>query len=425
MNLYKTQKGKIVLCNIGIEEYWNNCILTDRLNMYKLRNVEEIAMFLCKDTDICVIRFEPDIDYIDYMKEVGIDLPKFIVLNTDGNCDSYMSSVQKNRMKIINHISEHNFNAVAYAYSDELDIFQDNVSWLNKFPLVKNWNNKILMHELLTRYSISCPVGVVVKTQKEAVEKYHMLVKSGFARCIIKMPYGASGKGSYPVNDEDEVMTIARICLKNSSEGLLIEGYYEDAINYNYQIMITDEDVDVFFVTEQIVENTIYKGSYWGKGLSSRIDVSEIERCAMEVGSVLRLSGVRGVVGIDGILSGGNYYPAIDVNVRFTMSTFLSAMSDRFGDDKAYMSWMQDICTNKPLSYADVLRILEKNAIKYNLLCREGIIVYLEGPLPKVKNVNGIYVGRIYALCVANSYHDCQSYINKFNLVIRKEKFVI
>lgn len=419
MDCYMNNR-KMFLCNLGIEEEWNNDVFTDSKNKFKLINIEEIAMFLCSKEDICVVRIAPEKEFLDYMSEVGFVIPTFLVINSDNYFDSFTKTVQKNRNKINNYVNNNNLSVVAYAYTEKIDIFCGNVTWLNKFQNVKKWNNKLWMSQLIKGYGISSPDGVIIKKNQDVLDAYFMLRDRGFLHEIIKMPYGASGKGSYLVNDEHEARTIARICLKNSDEGILLEGYYENAINYSYQLKITEDEVGVFFISEQIVENTVYKGSYWGNELCNRLNVPKIREVALQVGNVLKQEGIRGVVGIDGILSGNQYFPAIDVNVRQTMSTFLSNMSAVLGVNRSYMSWMQDVCFNRPMPYSVILNILEENNIKYNVLDGVGIIVYIDGTLPKIENEDGLYIGRIYAVCVTHSYYDCLKYKEKFEKIIRR-----
>lgn len=425
MKLYLTKDRILFLCNLGIEEEWNNAVFTDMQSKFKITNIEEIAMFICGEDDICVVRTAPEKKFLEYMEEIGFTIPEFVILKSNKGTQSFTESVLRNCEEINKYVNDCNISVAAYAYTERLDVFRENVTWLNKFLDVKKWNNKLWMHNLLERYGISFPEGVIVKTKQAAIETYAELRNKGFSRGIIKMPYGASGKGSYLVNDEYEAKTIARICLKNSDEGILVEGYYDKSLSYSYQLNITEEVVSVFFITEQIVEDIVYKGSYWGNELCNRLDLTKIRENALQVGNVLKQAGIRGIVGIDGILGGNQYFPAIDVNVRYTMSTFLSNMSDVFGKNRSYMSWMRDLCLEKPMNYSTILNILEKNNIKYSVSNREGIIVYIEGSLPKTKNDDGLYIGRIYAMCIAHSYNGCLKYRNKFEETIKKEEVVI
>ena len=119
---------------------------------------------------------------------------------------------------------------------------------------------------------------------------------------------------------------------------------------------------------------------------------------------------------------GKKCYPAIDVNVRFTMSTYLSEIEKKFGNDRAYLSVMRDINTRTSLSYDKIQDVLCKHNILFSPKSKRGIFVYVSGTLPKYKlKDKNYFMGRVYSLIIGDDYPDCMEIKKKYLYVLDTE----
>lgn len=419
------EKTNIFLCNLGIEERWNDDIFSSNNNIYKLNNVEEISILLCKKEDILFLRKKPDINYIKYMNEIGFSIPKMIVMSNEENIEEFIISLYNKKKEIINHLKKnYEYRIIPYAYDKKMDIFPDNCKWIFKDEFIKEHNDKIVINKLMKENGIDCPPSYYAWNYEECEDYYNILIGLGFKRIVLKLPFGAAGKGSFIINDKRELKFISKLYLKKTKGPILVEGFFENAKNYNYQLYISDNgEIDVFFISEQSVKDTSYQGTFFGKELEKRLKLDEIREEALRVGKVLFNSGIEGVVGIDGIECNEKYYPAIDVNVRFTMSTYLCKVKDVLCKNMSYYTTYFDVTYDEPMTYENILKILENNYLLYDKCSKKGVIVYLDGTLPKIKNrSDNYYVGRIYMIISAETFEECQHYYENAKELFRKKR---
>lgn len=422
------KRKNIFICNIGIEERWNDNIFSSQRKSFRMRNVEEISIMISGHDDIVILRQYPNEGYIDDMKRIGFEIPEIIVLNSRENNMDLCQCIVHNEKEILQSL-KNQYNIVPYIYEKEIDIFKDKnkFSWLFKSNRIKIFNNKLNSYELMKRKKILTTEYVIIDDVDGAKESYLGLLKKGFQRVVVKMPFGAAGKGAFLINNMNELASIIRIFLRKSSGKILIEGFYENSINFNYQLFISENGkIDVFFISEQIMNGLQYEGSFFGKSLNERLDTNEVKFYAEKVGRVLYDEGIRGVVGVDGIFANNNYYPAIDVNVRFTMSTYLYKVESIIGQDKDFLSMIIDVSSENALDYNKLNDILSRKKLKYDTVEREGIIIYVSGTLPNEKDNNmNCYIGRIYALSVANNFEKCYEYRRLLFELVKKQEGIL
>lgn len=138
-------------------------------------------------------------------------------------------------------------------------------------------NNKIFSREIAEELSYKCTDGYVCKTYEDIENIYQELSKT-YEKIIIKQPTGASGRGLWVIDNESTrkivFLLIKRIMKKQLNSEFLVEGWIEKANDLNYQIYVAPNgDINVFSIKEQLVDGTVYIGSY----MSPRIAEQKLE----------------------------------------------------------------------------------------------------------------------------------------------------
>lgn len=430
-------KGVIIwLCNIGAEKYWNNVNLgmVDKQDEGIVEHIEEMNLLICRKQDIMILREEPDKDYLNALSEAGFEIPNIMVPEKSDLSSSIselvlMDEKLQKRLKEVSKYQEEVY-FVPYAVTS----FEEQIAEKCDLKLVgasslasAKINDKIFNRKIAETLKFPVCKGKVCSSTQEIREEYHRLTENEpyFKKVIIKEPFGASGKGLYVIDDkakfEGILRLISRFAKNNSSAKWLVEGWYNKKADVNYQINISEDgSVNVFSIKQQILKDTVYIGSKIPPAIS-RNDVEEYKKYGKKIGEYLYSIGYVGVAGIDSFITEEKVIiPIIEINGRFTLSTYISFLQDIIGSNKVETRYFK-VLTNSKVNYKALKELLRDNEILFDTDKKEGVLVYVSGTLPirEYQGCNG-YLGRIFALAIAKDDEKVLDYIEKLETLVEE-----
>ncbi len=414
-------KGTIVwLCNIGAEKYWSNLStgVVNRQEDIAVNRMEEMNLLICREQDIIILREMPDEDYLENLKRMGFSIPTIL---SPENADllTPISELVLGDKGLLNKLKEaaekaNDLYFVPYGVTHlEEEIAQKTGMRIMGAPSHINAkiNDKIFNREISENLGLTVCQGRVCSSADEIREEYERLTnnKPFFSKVIIKEPKGASGKGLYIVDSKEKLESslrmIARFSRGRTDSKWLVEGWYNKKGDINYQIYVSpDGQVTVFSIKEQLLRDTVYIGSKMPPELEQRVLDNYVEY-GQKIGRYLYETGFTGVAGIDSIITEQDIcIPIIEINGRFTLSTYISFVNHILKDKKILSRYFR-LTPEKPVNYNDICSRLDKEGILINPDTKEGIFVYTSGTLP-YKLHEGIdgSVGRAFALIVSDSW---------------------
>ncbi len=431
----KRDKGVIVwLFNIGAEKYWNpvHAGIVDRSEDRIVNRVEEMNLLLCRPQDILILREQPDERYLAKLEEWGFSVPQFLVPE-HGDEDLPISELVLRDEKLQRRLADlaadrEDVHLVPYGVTHlEEQIAANCRLRLHGAPSQVNTvvNDKIFNRVMAEQLGFEVCQGKICHSVEEVRAACDELMNRPpfFEKVIIKEPYGASGKGLYIVESADKLSSIlariSRFSRRNSEAKWLVEGWYRKKADINYQIYVSPEGaVDVFSIKRQILRDTVYIGSQ----MPAELDDAELQsyRAFGEaIGAYLFSIGYVGVAGIDSIIAeDGRIIPVIEVNGRFTLSTYISFVDRVLNGEKRFSRYFK-IFSAVPYTHAELCAALEREGLLYRPERGEGVVIYTSGTLPyRPDQANGMYSGRMFALIMAPN----QSALEQYNA--RLEAFV-
>jgi len=355
--------------------------------------------------------------YLTTLQDLGIPVSRYIVLNSYDYSliGEYLQSDEKKK------IEPSDYCWITYAADEKIKKYADlnGHSFLYFNDNLQLKNNKINLRDLLIKKGINYPKSYIVEGLTQLKNEFDKLKEMGFERVILKKPYGASGKGSFILDDKKQINSCYRYFMKKTNNSAILEGFYENALNFNYQIYISqDGNNSLFFMSDQIIRQLIYSGSSFPTKLDDKY-TELITESAERIGRMLYNDGIRGVVGIDGFVANNQVFPAIDVNVRFTMSTYFTKLQSVFGSELKYQTSISDLFIDKPLTYEKLKSIMLKEKIFFNKTTKSGVFIMLSGPLPREKDERtNKYQGRIYSIAIGSDWKQVEQLSSAFNLLI-------
>lgn len=427
-------KGIIVwLCNIGAEKYWNtvNAGMSDRYEDAIVNRIEEMNILICRKQDILILREKPETAYLNKLEKIGFDIPTILVPENPDQATPISELVLRDE-KLLRQLQEiAGSNKEVYFAPYAVTCLEEEIAEKCNMRLVGSSsqvnariNDKIFNRRIAEELNFPVCEGRVCNSIEEIRQEYYRLTGSlQFEKVIVKEPFGASGKGLYVLEDEamleSTLRIIGRFARKNSEAKWLVEGWYEKKADINYQIYIAaDGSVSVFSIKQQMLRGTVYIGSKIPPELTDG-EVRAIKKYGEQIGKYLYGIGYTGIAGVDAIITMNDIIiPIIEINGRFTLSTYVSFL-DRIMEGRKIVTRYFRVSTKSILCYRSLLSMLEEKEIDYDTQKKEGVIVYTAGTFTSgFVNGNGCYSGRIFALVAAREEDKIKQYVNKLEELI-------
>ncbi|MCL6459038.1 MAG: ATP-grasp domain-containing protein, partial [Gorillibacterium sp.] len=422
------ERGIIVwLLNIGAEKYWNPLqpgivdVNEDRI----VGRIEEMNLLLCRAQDVLILREYPDRAYLNRLEQWGFSLPHILVPqgSDDRTPISELVLQDDNLLDELKQLAltEHEVCFVPYATTHlEEQITRRTGLKLMASPAEINAavNDKIRNREIGELLGLPVCQGKVCSSADEIRQTYIELTSrpAYFEKVIIKEPHGASGKGLYIVDGIDKLnsllLRLNRYARTHPEARWLVEGWYRKKDDVNYQIYVSPEGiVEVFSLKRQMLRDTVYIGSRFPV-LWEGDEAARYRQYGERIGEFLHAIGYTGVAGIDSIITEeGMILPIIEINGRFTLSTYISFIGRVIGNSAKIITRYFKLTTDEPCDYTAVCTRLEAEGLLYHPDASEGVMVYTSGTLPLKRDEQaGVCYGRLFTLIVAPDWSIADNY---------------
>ncbi|HEX3028714.1 MAG TPA: ATP-grasp domain-containing protein [Clostridia bacterium] len=421
------KKGTIVwLCNIGAERYWGkyNAGVVDRNENIIVNRIEEMNLLVCREQDIIILRKKPDAEYLDNLRKLGFSIPMILVPQTEDLLTPISELILEDETLL------HELKAIAselkeiYFVPYAVTPLEEKIAGKTGLRMIgapsdinAKVNDKIFNREISGKLGFEVCKGKVCSSVDEIRKEYEELTNSEphFDKVIIKEPRGASGKGLYVIDNKDRLESCLRLITRfakgRTDSKWLVEGWYKKKADINYQIYISPAGtVEVFSIKQQLLRDTVYIGSKMPPDLNESIIESYNEFGEM-IGKYLFGIGFTGIAGIDSIITEQDVIvPIIEINGRFTLSTYISFVNNVLGKGKILSRYFR-LIPDHPVGYADLCRELGKKSILMTPDEREGVFIYTSGTLPSILyEGTDDYIGRAFALIVSDNWAKIDEY---------------
>lgn len=399
--------GTIVwLFNIGAERVWHPQApgVTDVREERIVGRMEEMNWLLCREQDYLIMRSEPSRTFADYMRGLGFPGPKVLV--TEGaDPDAPIAELVLRDARLLGRLaeiarSEEEAWLMPYAVTER----EEAIAAATGLALVGGpsvvsaaINDKASSRELSLRLGLPVADGRICGGTEEMLDAFRELRSKGYGKVILKEPRNASGKGLYVAEREDRFAAWARRAVRTNRQAdarWLVEGWQEDREDWNAQLFVDPSgSVELFSLKRQLIDGTVYIGSEFPDVANPDAKMAEYAEAVLRVGRELARLGYRGVAGIDSMRTERRgWIPVVEINGRFTLSTYLSFLPGRFPD-----RWLRARYRRLPpsaaISFDELLDRLEREGLLYAGGAEEGVIVYVSGTLP----------GRLFTVSVSET----------------------
>lgn len=423
------QKGQIFcwLFNIGIEKDWCNSRFQvknpteDRI----VEHMEEILLLLTRKWDILLLRRKPDAGFLRELEKLGFEIPKIICPYAEDETKTVTQLILEDK-RVLAELKEkaqgRSIYLVPYGVTAKEEVLAKSCGMKiigSTSVVTHRANSKLYAKNLVRRLHLDAPEGGICAGSDEICGTWNNLSKK-FRRIVIKRPYGASGQGLYLTENFSELQRVLHILkrLGEENEKCIVEGWYENKKDLNTQLYICEDgSIEILSIKEQMLEDTVYRGSVFPAELPEARMYKYMEDMKA-VGNELYRDGVRGIVGIDSVMAERELFPVIEINARFTLSTYLSMLPIQFAD-RHICSMYYRISLSDDWNYTVLTRELESAGLAFDCKEKEGIFCYNHACIDR--NVVG-KTGRLFVVFVARQRKQLWELRSDLELLLEKER---
>ena len=428
------ERGTIIwMFNIGIEKFWNNenFSLKDVKENAIVNRIEEMNLLLTRKQDILILRNKPDSKYLKDLEDLGFDIPIILSPQMKDDEKSIAELVLNDTYLLseLKELSDHNKELYFVPYG--VSSLEEEIARRCDLTIVgatselnKKINNKVFSRRISEALELTTTEGCICNSLEEVEAAYHKLKKK-FDKIIIKQPCGASGKGLYIVENDRKFkstsMILSRFERINQESEWIVEGWYDKKADINYQIYVSESgEVTTFSVKEQIVDKTIYVGSVMPPRISDDI-YNQYIKYGDIIGKELYAQGFTGILGIDSIITSEDIViPIIEINARFTLSTYVSFLKNKYPNKKMY-SFYERIHLTTDMNYEKFQKILIDSDIVFDKVNKHGVLCYVSATL-KIDDDNRS--GRLFAVVMGDNGKQLEEYKKKIDIILQNMKSI-
>lgn len=423
MNFGKNRSNccKCWIFNIGIEDAWTKPVfqVTDSGSQRIVQHMEEINLLLAEKSDILILRKQPSFEFLQWLEELGVEMPTILCPSMEEESKSITELILQDE-KLLKILRQKGKESVVYLVPYGVTEMEERLSeqtglplWGTESSLAKKTNSKVYARELMDRLGLTKTQGKVCTSLSEIREEY-VLLSRDFSRIIIKEDYGASGRGAYLVKDEKQLERVLKIISRKGDKNSkwIVEGWYEKKVDLNAQLLIQESgEVLILAITKQILRDNVYIGSEFPINLS--LDMKKkYEEQLQTIGKALFVDGVRGIAGIDSLIVGNSIIPIVEINVRFTLSTYLSKVQNIFPQKVFRAMYYSIALKNKN----HIIRRMKEEGLFVSKE-RNGILVYNSACLDETIVRNH---GRMFVLAIGDGIQAIDAFQKNLEQILKE-----
>ncbi|SCZ09475.1 ATP-binding protein [Alkaliphilus peptidifermentans] len=395
-----TNSTKKIKCiwwvNIGVDEVWKNNTqnllpqLTNIKNKSVVNRTELISLLLADSQDIVILREPIPKEISNHYKLLGFKMPEILLVSShDEDPDLTVSDLILENSLILNSIRQLTLQYEVLLIPYAVTCKEEEIARLTGCKLIgatanlTAWvNSKVNARLIAKEINANYTEGYICENIIQVKEAIFKLTRANCNnRIVVKDAYGASGKGLFIIESQSALDYFLAMLDRKSNENkkieVIVEKWYEKYLDINYQVFIGDDGTITYLSPKiQLMNNSIYIGSEYP--IENMLDDKQkllYEETAHKIGKYLYKKGYRGLASIDSIIaSDGTIYPIIEINGRFSLSTYISFVPVKLGLDNYYRTKYFNV--DKDITLSSLMEELIEKELIYLKEKGEGVIVY-------------------------------------------------
>ena len=374
-----------------------------------VNRMEEMGVLLADEGDVVVLKADLDPDFAAYLSGLGAAAGRTLAAeNTEPERmvteDALVSPLLLDELREL-------ADGRTYLMPLGISAAEEELAKATGLPLAgptaaicKAVNGKVFSRRLVEATGLRDVPGRSCLTVGELREALTGQLALG-GRVVVKESLGVSGRGMVRVEDEKGAERLLRLIERRGADApanLVVESWIEHAQDLNYQFVVSRSGAVRFeTVKAAVLRDGVHQGHRFPVELSPAV-TEQLHEATQRIGRALHEEGYFGLVGVDAMLARDDtFYPCLEINARFNMSTYQSRIAERLIPDGAHaIAATIGLRPSRVHSFDEVRRALGE--LLLDGAGRAGVLINNFATL-NAAAVEGVFHGRIYAICVAES----------------------
>jgi hypothetical protein len=354
--------------DIGIEDVWQESFATPLPSFAKgydtkVFDTERLGIFWGRPRDTVILRKQPPREWLEHLERSGVSIPTIVSLDTE---TTQFTADHLNCVPRMLHTTPRP-KLLPYAVTDAAyQISQrSGATLLGSTPaFTKGMSSKVRQRQVLSEAGIPTPFFKVFTSYGELGDYLRVLRLADRVReesYVLKYPYGASGTGMFILDSVEKLLYLERKLktarADHAGTALILERWHQTKADVSYQLILQESHhVLVGCIRSQLLSGGVFQGFRYPANLTVG-ESEQLHRFAEQVGQELAKLGARAIVNVDAIVTrDAEVYPAIDINLRFSLATYFHPYLQRLPSERCVKVRYYDIRVE---SVGDLVRATE------------------------------------------------------------------
>ncbi|WFE28739.1 ATP-grasp domain-containing protein [Solwaraspora sp. WMMD791] len=414
----------MLLGNFEVEEHWAQGEpglpgIVMPASRVIVNRMDEFALLLAGPDDYVVVKAPPDEDYLRYLADLGLALPRVLTV-ANQQPQRTVSEDAVADPQLIGALGRLAGKG-AQLWPHGVSVVEERLTQLTGLRLAappadvcKKVNSKIYSRLLADELGLPQPEGMVCRELDEldrAVRRAGEWLAAG-RPIVLKDAFGVSGRGIVVVRDSRRLAQLHALIARGARRsggrvGVIMEEWLPKRHDLNYQ-MTVDRVGEVHFdvVKEAITSDGVHQGHRMPAPLSPA-QHRQVRSAARAIGGRLAADGYFGIVGVDALTTtDGRLYPIIEVNARNNMSTYQERLRRTwFGPDTVALARQYPMRLTRALPFGELSALLA--GVLADRPDRPGLVINNFATVNAAVNAAGTegtgFASRLYGVVSAGS----------------------
>jgi Phosphoribosylglycinamide synthetase, ATP-grasp (A) domain len=351
--------------DIGIEEVWQESYATPLPSFAKhydtkVFDTDRLGIFWGRPRDTVILRKAPPREWLEHLERSGVSIPAIVSLDTE------ITQFTEDHLNFVPRMLGTRFQPKLFPYAVTDAAYQisqrSGATLLGSAPaFTKEMSSKVKQRQVLSEAGIPTPFFKVFTSYDELGDYLRGADRAREEIYVLKYPYGASGMGMFILDSVEKAQYLERR-LKTAREGpagtaLILERWHQTKADVSYQLVLQDNHpARVGCIRSQLLSGGVFQGFRY-PALLTDDEAEKLRGLAEQVAEELARLGARAIVNIDAIVTrDAEVYPAIDINLRFSLATYFHPYLERLPPERCVKVRYYDLQVE---SVGDLVRVTE------------------------------------------------------------------
>jgi len=435
--------GSVWICNTDVESEWSTPMNAE-VPQKGIRQVifnyfEEILLASAGPSNIAILRKEPDPEFTDYLKSLGIELPTILVAG-ESTAKPWLPTSQLviQNPSLINILSKLASDGKASLLeSFGVSKMVEQIAELSGLSLPsagseasKFISRKSFSRTIAKKLEMHIPDGEICNNAKEAIAAVKA-IRSKIRGCpvVVKPELAAAGRGQLIIQNRKDIDRINDMISKEYIESygtpLIVERWHTNAKTLSYEFQVDKDEYKPKSITLRKAlkdnKNRDY-GYFYPADVKDKV-FNEIQEAANSLAVELEKNyQYFGPVRCDALhLPDGRLFPVLELNARHSFFHFMDLLHARLSPQCMGLFCWFFFRASGQIRFGQFIEDIIGKDLMFTPDKQEGIVVPIWGTVTAAESmveVNGEYpLRRLFVLILSNTKHKA----HKIAIALRKK----